>query len=174
MYDLSTGRWHERKSRIANADETYSIETYRVSDVVQVDGTLYAGDLRDGRIGVLSDDTYDEYDERVVRQFTTQPFQSNMQPFTVPKLELTVESGVGNADETDPQIRLEISRDGGKTWSEERARSMGKVGEYNRRAIWRRNGRSARFDVYRFTTAAPVKFSGLQLTAQIESMADAA
>lgn len=174
VYDLSTGRWHERKSRIANADETYSIETYRVSDIVQVDGTLYAGDLRDGRIGVLSDDTYDEYDERVVRQFTTQPFQSNMQPFTVPKLELTVESGVGNADETDPQIRLEISRDGGKTWSEERARSMGKVGEYNRRAIWRRNGRSARFDVYRFTTAAPVKFSGLQLTAQIESMADAA
>ena len=174
VYDLAAGRWHERKSRIANADETYTIETYRVSDIVQVGGTLYAGDLRDGRVGTLSDDTYDEYDERVIRQFATQPFQSNMQPFTVPKIELTVESGVGNASEPDPQVRLEISRDGGKTWSEERARSMGKVGEYNRRAIWRRNGRSARFDVYRFTTAAPVKFSGLQLTAQIESMADAA
>lgn len=174
VYDLATGRWHERKSRIANADETYTIETYRVSSVVQVGGTLYVGDLRDGRIGILSDDVYSEYGVRVVRQFATQPFQNNMQPFSVPKLELTVESGVGNTDEADPQIRLEISRDGGKTWSNERARAMGKVGEYNRRAIWRRNGRSARFDVYRFTTAAPVKFAGLQLSAQIESMADAA
>lgn len=174
VYDLTTGRWHERKSRISNPDETFTIETYRVSSVVQVDGTLYAGDLRDGRIGTLSDEVYDEYGVRVLRQFATQPFQSNMQPFTVPKLELTIESGVGNATEDDPQIRLEISRDGGKTWSDERARPMGKIGEYNRRAIWRRNGRSSRFDVYRFTTTAPVKFAGLGLYAQIESMADAA
>lgn len=72
-----------------------------------------------------------------------------------------------NLAESEPQMRMEISRDGGKTWTYERSRSMGAIGEYNKRVIWRRLGRSARFDVYRFTTSAPVKVAILALTADI-------
>lgn len=174
VYDLSTGRWHERKSRVDVGGSVIELQTYRVSSLIQTDGQVYVADLLDGRVGILDDTAYDEYGERIFRQFATQPFQNNMQPFTVPRLELTIESGVGNADEEEPMIRMEISRDGGKTWSNERPRKMGRVGEYNRRAVWRRNGRTERFDVYRFTTTAPVKFAALQLTAQIEGMANAA
>ncbi len=40
-----------------------------------------------------------------------------------------------------PQIMLRYSDDAGKTWSSEKWRSMGKVGEYKKRARWNRMGR---------------------------------
>jgi len=174
VFDTTTGKWHERKSRIYNPDGTVSTISYRVSDLVSVGGVILASDALDGRIGVLGIDTYTEYGTEIVRRWATQPFQNNMQPFFVPALELTLESGVGNAAEPDPVVTLQVSRNGGKTWSDERARPMGRMGEYSRRAVWRRNGRSARFDVYRFTMADPVKPVFIQLTAHMEGMDDAA
>lgn len=174
VFDTATNRWHERKSRVENPDSTVSILTYRVCALVSVGGVIYASDRLDGRIGILDIDTYTEYGTPIVRVWATQPFQNNMQPFFVPKLEMTVESGVGNTAEPDPRIRLQVSRDGGKTWSDERSRPMGRVGQYNRRAVWRRNGRAARFDVYRFIMSDPVKPVFIQLTAQLEAADDAA
>ena len=89
-----------------------------------------------------------------------------MQSVFFPSLELTVESGVGNAAVEDPQIVLERSLDG-KTWTGAIARGLGKAGEYNRRAIWRRNGRAARFEVFRFTLTDAVKPVIIQLTANV-------
>jgi len=92
-----------------------------------------------------------------------------MAPFFVPYLELTVESGVGDLVTTDPQIVMSRSTDGGRTFKYERSRSIGAQGQYERRAVWRRNGRVDRFDIYRFTISDPVKFSAIQLTADIEA-----
>lgn len=172
VFDPTTGKWHERYSRVTNIDLTVADKRWRVNSIAKVYGELYVGDGEDGRIGILDNDTYTTYGETIFRIFATMPFQDNMKPFTVPSLELTVESGVGNADSPDPQVRLDISRDGGKTWLPERRRAMGKIGEWFRRAVWRRNGRSARFDVYRFSIAEPVKVAILQLTADIRPGAD--
>ena len=97
-----------------------------------------------------------------------------MEPFFVPMIELTIESGVGNSDDEAPMIRLQISRDGGKTWDYERARAIGAIGRYSQRAIWRRNGRCSRFDVYRIAMSAAVKPVILQMTADIQGADDAA
>ena len=91
-----------------------------------------------------------------------------MNPFKVPRIELTVESGVGNSDDPDPKLSLEISRDGSKTWSFMRWRRMGKVGEFTRRLIWRRNGRMSRMTAFRFVLSAPVKAVFMQLTARLK------
>ena len=89
-----------------------------------------------------------------------------MQSLFFPSLELTVESGVGNTDAPDPQIVLERSLDG-KTWQDPRPRGIGKQGEYSRRAIWRKNGRAARFEIFRFTLSDAVKPVIIQLTANM-------
>ena len=57
---------------------------------------------------------------------------------------------------TDPQAMLEWSDDGGHTWSNEHWVSIGKIGEYKNRAIWRRLGRS-RERIFRVTITDPVK-----------------
>jgi hypothetical protein len=161
VYDTTSQRWHERKSLIDG-----SLGVFRASSVVKAYNIIICGDLIDGRIGELDSDVYTEYQNAIIRRVATQPFQNNMQSVFFPTLELTVESGVGNFDAPDPQITLERSKDG-KTWSGPIARSIGKIGEYSRRAIWRRNGRASRFEIFRFTLTDAVKPVIIQLTANI-------
>ena len=161
VYDTTSKRWHERKSILND-----TLGVLRVSSIVKAYNKILCGDIIDGRIGELSPDVYTEYGSAIVRRVATQPFQNNMESAFFPSLELTVESGVGNDAVEDPQITLERSKDG-KTWSAPIARSIGKVGEYTRRAIWRRNGRASRFEVFRFTLTDAVKPVIIQLTANI-------
>lgn len=162
VYDIISQRWHERKSAIEG-----DLGAYRVAALVRAYNQIWAGDIIDGRIGNLDDDVYTEYGTEIRRSVVTQPFQDNMESFVVPEIELTVESGVGNESSVDPQIGMARSRNA-KTWSDTRYRSMGKVGQYNHRAIWRRNGRASRFELFRFTMSDPVKPVIIQLTADIE------
>ena len=165
VYDLSTGRWSDRQSRVMSGT-SWDIISHRAASYLACYGEIFCGDTEDGRIGILDADTYAEYGNDIVRSVTLQPFQNNMKPMFLPEIEATVESGVGTAT-LDPQISFSISRDGGKNFADPRSRGMGKIGEYNRRAIWRRNGRSARFDVYRFEMSDQVKPTLLQVTAEV-------
>jgi hypothetical protein len=56
----------------------------------------------------------------------------------------------------DPQAMLRWSSDGGSTWSNEHWTSIGKMGQYNNRAIWRRLG-WGRDRVFEVSISAPVK-----------------
>jgi hypothetical protein len=161
VYDHSSKRWHERKSYIEGEQVGY-----RVSGLTQAYNQIFCGDTIDGRVGKLNPDLFTEYGGAIIRTVATQPFQNNMQSIFVPSLELTVESGVGNENVTDPVIAMDRSVDG-KTWSDQRLRKLGKIGEYDRRAIWRRNGRASRFEVFRFTLSDAVKPVIIQLTANI-------
>jgi hypothetical protein len=164
VYDTISKRWHERKSFVDG-----SLGAYRVNALVRAYNQLWAGDLVDGRIGLLAQNVYTEYDTEIRRTIVTQPFQNNMDSFVLPELELTVESGVGNSSAANPKVGLERSVDG-KIWSDARYRSIGKVGEYNRRVIWNRNGRASRFELFRFTISDPVKPVFIQMTADIVAM----
>ena len=161
VYDMTSQKWHERKSYIDEAQGRY-----RISSIMQAYNRVIASDYYDGRIGELDPNLYTEYTNTIIRTVATQPFQNNMLSFFVPSLELTVESGVGNADSLDPVMMMERSLDG-KTWSDGRTRAIGRMGEYRRRAIWRRNGRAARFEIFRFTLSDPVKPVIIMLTANI-------
>jgi len=161
VYDTISQKWHERKSSISGA-----IGAFRVASIVKAYNRILCGDIVDGRIGEMDSDVYTEYGNTITRVIATQPFQNNMKSVFFPSLELTVESGVGNTDVEDPQIVLERSVDG-KTWSGSIARGLGKIGEYSRRAIWRRNGRAARFEIFRFTLTDAVKPVIIQLSADI-------
>jgi hypothetical protein len=68
----------------------------------------------------------------------------------------------------EPQVRMDRSRDGGRTFTDERWRSMGKIGEYYRRLIWRRNGRAHTTDMYRFTISDSVQVAAIQLTIEVK------
>lgn len=57
-------------------------------------------------------------------------------------LQLDFNPGVGNASGmgSNPQAGIAISRDGGKTFGQRWYRSIGKIGQYKNRTIWRRLG----------------------------------
>lgn len=74
------------------------------------------------------------------------------------RLELVFEQGVGipQGQGSDPQVMLDWSDDGGRSWSAQRFRSMGKIGEYRRRTVWNQLGQ-ARDRVYRYQVSDPVR-----------------
>jgi hypothetical protein len=63
--------------------------------------------------------------------------------------------------EGDPKVMLRWSDDGGHTWSNEHWASMGKIGEYGKRVIWRRLGMTAKLRdrVYEISGSDPVKIA---------------
>lgn len=150
VFDLTTNRWHERRSEIEDS-------RWRVNSLVTAYGKVIVADSIDGRIGELSLDVYKEYNDNIVRVVSTQPFARGGMDLRVPRLELTMEAGVGDTDAADPQVSMSFSKDGGKTFSYERNRPIGKKGEYEKRTIWRRNGRFPRYAVFRFRLSDPVK-----------------
>jgi hypothetical protein len=68
---------------------------------------------------------------------------------------------------TNPQVMLRWSDDGGHTWSNEHWKSMGMIGEYGKRVLWRRLGmtQKIRDRVYEIsgTDPVPVYIMGAQL-----------
>ena len=61
----------------------------------------------------------------------------------------------------DPQVMLRFSDDGGHTWSNEHWASMGKIGQYYKRVIWRRLGMTVKLRdrVYEVSGTDPVKIA---------------
>ena len=60
-----------------------------------------------------------------------------------------------------PQVMLRWSDDGGHTWSNEHWKSMGRIGEYGYRTIWRRLGMTLKLRdrVYEISGTDPVKIA---------------
>jgi len=81
--------------------------------------------------------------------------------------ELLTESGddllvtVATVQGADPQVMLRWSDDGGHTWSNEHWRSMGLIGQYGYRTIWRRLGMTEKLRdrVYEVSGTDPVKIA---------------
>ena len=80
-------------------------------------------------------------------------------PFVPPMMLSTI--GYPAAPGYDPQVMLRWSDDGGHTYSNEHWVSIGKIGEYYRRAIWRRLGMTMKLRdrVYEVSATDPVKIA---------------
>ena len=101
-------------------------------------------------------ETYTEYGSNIIRTAVTQPFADKGNSINVADLEFVFEAGVGNEAVPNPQIRMSTSIDG-KTFTDERQLPLGKVGEYNRRAIRRRLGRFPRMALIKLVLSDAVK-----------------
>ena len=73
------------------------------------------------------------------------------------QFELDLEPGLGltTGQGSDPQVMLQMSNDGGKTWGTERWRSAGKIGQYAARVMWDRLG-AARRRVFKIVMTDPI------------------
>jgi len=169
VYDATTSAlagqqtWHERQSGVID-------NSWRVNSIVSAHGQLLVGDSQGGNIGFIDKSNYTEYGDIMVQERTSQPFQAGGLPIFAGEVQLTMESGVGLTlgQGSDPQIRMDYSDDGARTFSSEFSRSYGKIGEYSSLPTWRRQGRIPRHRVLRFKTSEPVKSVIIKLEADVE------
>lgn len=152
VYDMTTGLWHER--------ESFTVGRWRANNYANVYDKHLVGDHLIGRIYEMSLSNFADGTNALQRRAITPPIHDDGRRVSMGEIQVHFEAGVGltSGQGSDPQVVLEHSDDGGKTWSNERWESIGKKGEYEKRAIWRRNG-SFRQRNYRLTYTEPTKYA---------------
>lgn len=159
-YDAATGLWHEW--------ETYGQKAFNGCCHIQVYGHDLICDEKIGAIYIIDADTFDDIGIPIVRDAIGAPMYARGRRIAMPEFEAIFETGVGltNGQGADPQAKLSFSDDGGRSWSNAVARSMGKIGEYQSRCIWRRLGKFIE-RTPRITVSDPVRASLMGANAEV-------
>lgn len=160
VYDITTGLWHER--------ETDGNE-WRAGHYLYANNIHYAGDLTSGKLGKLNGDVYEDFGDVHRVSITSPSISTEGRQIFFKRLHVDFEMGRGllTGQGDDPQAMLQWSDDGGRTWSSEYWRTIGRIGEYSRRAVWHRLG-SSRDRVFRLSFSDPTPFTMIQAIADVE------
>lgn len=147
-------------------------DRYRVQSIANAYGKLLVGDSSTGVIGELDYDTLDYYGDEIFRQSTSKPFDQGGLPVFAGEFEATFQAGVGltTGNGSIPIVRMDRSDVGGLpgTFKSETSRTIGKIGEYGQRSIWRRQGRFPVSRVVRLTITDKVRANLIRLAATPE------
>ena len=145
VWDIASGRWHERESWDAN---NQSLGLWRASTAFRAYGNVYLGDAFNGNVNLLDWTTYTELGNTIRGLAYSIPYHQDRKRLFFSKFELDVQAGVGltAGQGSDPQIMLGWSVDGAQTFKPLQPwRSMGKIGEYLKRLRWLRMGQGRQF-----------------------------
>lgn len=150
LYDGASNAWSQLKS--------HGIDRQLSDMAIQYQLSTLTADYATGKIYRVSGDNYTENGSPLVAELVTKHVFANLERYSISELQVDLESGVGLAtgQGSDPQIMLQVSKDGGKTWGAERWADMGKIGEHKTRAKWNRLGQ-ARNWTFRLKISDPVK-----------------
>lgn len=145
VYDILTQEWHTWVSK--------DLGQHRSSTHTFVFGKHLIGDPVNGNIYYLDWGNKTDNGDQIIRRRITANIHAEDKAVKHLGVWVDIKEGVGTST-LDPQIYLR-QRDNNGPWSNYQGRSMGKVGERNKKAVWRRRGRS--YDrVYEIMVSDPV------------------
>lgn len=147
LYDGLTGLWSEVKG--------YGLERHK-ANIGKLWNDYVVADYFDGKLYKLNVNAYTDNGEVITRRVRGRHFFRESDLISVSALTLDMETGLSGVD--NPQVMLRVSKDGGHSWAMERWTSLGSVGQYRKRARFRRLG-IARDWLFEVTVTDPVKFA---------------
>lgn len=145
VFDVASNMWHERAFLNLGVFEAHHSRNH-----TYVFGKHLVGDWKSGNIYEMSISIFDD-DGSEIRRVRRAPHISNESKWMFHSfLQVDLETGLGPSpplldgagDPRDPQISLRWSDDGGHMWSNEYSIDAGQIGQFTKRAVWRRLGRS--------------------------------
>jgi len=127
-------------------------------------------DYSTGKIYQLKTDAYTDNGTRIQRVATGKHIHSDQEMMFINALQAEFEGGTAliSGQGSDPVCYLDLSKDGGHTYSNKKSKKLGKQGKYNTRAIWRGLGQ-CRDLVPRITIDEPIKIVIMGLWGEIEA-----
>lgn len=145
-YDVTASRiagipmWHQRAS-FGNG----TFGRHNANTMTAFNGNIIVGDFLNGNLYKFNLDT--ATDNGVQRKWL-RSWRANQKPpedvQTFNSLRIDMETGAGDPVNTNPQLMLRWSDDGGHNWSNTTTVSAGRIGETARRAMFRRLGSTRR------------------------------
>lgn len=136
-YNVSTGWWNERK--------TNGKSRWRATRSVRVDNKWYVGATDNGKLYEVDDTSFTEGTDPLVWEVHSAPGAVFPARIAHPRADFDFVVGVGSASgddptQTDPQVALSWSDDGGGAWSTPLLRDLGGEGERRTRISLFRTG----------------------------------
>jgi hypothetical protein len=156
VYDAATQLWHQRAYL---NPATGILGRHRSNCHLYYAGQHLVGDFSTGTISALDLGYYlDGADPLPAIRAAAHIAGPDYTWLVHNRLQVDMETGVGQNDGQGaaPVVLLDWSDDGGYTWSNQRAASIGRIGQRRARVRWNRLGR-ARDRVYRITITDPVR-----------------
>lgn len=155
VLDATTKQWHQWSSNL----DGNVLSRHRANTHVFAWGRHYVGDFESGKLYTIEPNVYTEDGETIIRDRIGQHLPTDEERIPIASIQIVFQEGVGlvTGQGSDPQAMLRWSKDSGRTWSNELWRSAGKVGEYSRRAIWRKPGTSRSWTFW-LRVSDPVKW----------------
>jgi hypothetical protein len=164
VYDVTTGIWSEFSTGTGVAPWAGALTAPFQGETIVADATT--NDLYKIDGNALTDNG-----QTIAREFITKHVSQDFEnPLTISRLQLDMETGAANQSTTlpnyAPQIMAQMSKDGGHTWGNEMWVSLGAIGEYLTRAVWRRLGRGYDF-LFKFRVTDPVKIVAMKASIEV-------
>ena len=159
-FDAATGKWH-RRGWFSNGQ----LHRHRGQCHAYFNDQHIVGDHSNGKLYVMSMSAYTDNGDEIVREVIGQHVRTGRRAF-YGEVEARIESGVGstNGQGSDPKALLSTSDDAGRTWSSWRMASIGKIGQYLTRVVWRRIGSGyAKTFRLRISDPVPIAISGIRV-----------
>jgi hypothetical protein len=153
-FNVSTGEWYESTSAWAS--------------VLTHNGRVWVQHT-DGTVGYLSDAVASEFGESVKREVTFPSIYSENARATHSQVDFIFRTGDAPIGIT-PKAQLDISDDGGNTWTSLPHKGLGLTGQYRNVVRWTRLGQ-ARDRVYRVRVSEAVPFHLLDAQLEVQGAA---
>jgi hypothetical protein len=145
-YDVATSMWH----KWLYCDDMNQYHRHRGNCCINFQNMMLVGDWQNGNIYELDPTNFTDNGQPIRRVRKTTHLVSDYQREYFDELQVYFQPGVGLTGITtplnvetvgaDPQAMMRWSDDGGSNWSNEHWKSIGRIGKYKNRAIWRRLG----------------------------------
>lgn len=154
VYDMQTELWHER----AYLNEFGEFEQHLGCCGMFAFGKQFVGSRVDGSIYEMSLDFYSDDGNPLARERTYTHLSDEGKRIRYNSLEIGFETGVGTqfGQGQNPVCMFQLSKDGGRTWSEEYTTPIGAVGKYQTKVSFRRLGITEQM-TFRIKVTDPVK-----------------
>lgn len=152
-YDLATQLWHRR----ASMDSEGVLHRHRANCCFIFGGNVVVGDYANGKLYKFDLTNFTDNGTTILCKRRARHLTTDLKRQYFHDLQLQFQPGVGlsTGQGSNPQAILKWSDDGGFTWSNEHWTSIGQMGQYKNRAIWRRLG-WARDRIFEVTITDPV------------------
>lgn len=151
VYDLNEGAWHEWK--------TFEQDYWTITSQTFAFGKNIVGDATTGKLYYLDLTNYTDNTNELIGEIVLPNLFNDTNDVKVDRLEVRFEAGVGllTGQGSDPEVMLQKSKDGGKTYSKEIWRKISKRGEYdNFKCVWRNLGSGSNV-TFKIKISDPVK-----------------
>lgn len=135
LYDASTGLWSPLEYGLSGARHRAELQLNFLTRTL-------VSDYSNGNIYQLNPTTYTDNGEQIAREIVSRHVFRANDRVTIDELYVDMQTGAGlvSGQGSAPVATLQISKDNGNTWGTMLTKSIGAIGKYLARVVWRRLG----------------------------------